>query len=61
MYDLEDGVADYYHSGNTGLGFNTLCEFYPTEQLGFMIMVNDNISQEKVSQLETDLHKAFKK
>lgn len=61
MYDLEDGVIDYYHSGHTGLGFNTICEFYPTEQLGFMIMVNDNISQDKVSQLENDLHKAFKK
>jgi CubicO group peptidase (beta-lactamase class C family) len=60
MYDLEDGVKDYYHSGHTGIGFNTLCEFYPTEHLGFMIMVNDNISQDKVSQLETDLHKALK-
>jgi len=60
MFDLEDGVKDYYHSGHTGIGFNTLCEFYPTEQLGFMIVVNDNISQDKVSQLEHDMHKAIK-
>jgi len=60
MYDLEDGVKDYYHSGHTGIGFNTLCEFYPTEHLGFMIMVNDNISEDKVSQLESSLHKAVK-
>jgi CubicO group peptidase (beta-lactamase class C family) len=60
MYDLENGVKDYYHSGHTGIGFNTLCEFYPTEKTGFMIMVNDNISQDKVSQLETALHKAIK-
>jgi len=58
MYDLEDGVKDYYHSGHTGIGFNTLCEFYPTEQFGFMIVVNDNISQDKVSRLENELHRA---
>jgi CubicO group peptidase (beta-lactamase class C family) len=60
QYDLEDGVKDYYHSGHTGIGFNTLCEFYPTEKLGFMIVVNDTMSQDKVSQLENDLHKAVK-
>ena len=60
MYDLEDGVKDYYHSGHTGIGFNTICEFYPDEQTGFMIVVNDNISQDKVSKLENDLHKAIK-
>jgi len=60
MYDLEDGVKDYYHSGHTGIGFNTVCEFYPTEQLGFMIVVNDIISQDKVSQLENEIHKAMK-
>jgi len=60
MYDLEDGVKDYYHSGHTGIGFNTVCEFYPEEQVGLMIVVNDNISQDKVAQLETDIHKAMK-
>jgi CubicO group peptidase (beta-lactamase class C family) len=60
MFDLEDGVKDYYHSGHTGLGFNTLCEFYPTEGVGLMIVVNDIISQDKVSQLENDIHKAMK-
>lgn len=60
MFDLEDGVKDWYHSGHTGIGFNTLCEFYPTEKLGFMIVVNDNISQDKVSQMENDIHKAMK-
>ncbi|MDF2431748.1 MAG: hypothetical protein JWP44_1379, partial [Mucilaginibacter sp.] len=36
MFDLEDGVKDYYHAGHTGLGFNTLCEFYPTQGIGLM-------------------------
>jgi len=60
MFDLEDGVKDYYHEGHTGIGFNTLCEFYPTEHLGLMIVVNDNIGQDKVSQLENEIHKAMK-
>ena len=60
MFDLEDGIKDYYHSGHTGIGFNTLCEFYPTQNLGFMIVVNDNISQDKVAQLEGAIHKAMK-
>jgi CubicO group peptidase (beta-lactamase class C family) len=60
MFDLEDGIRDYYHSGHTGIGFNTLGEFYPTEGVGLMIVVNENISQDKVSQLENDIHKAMK-
>jgi CubicO group peptidase (beta-lactamase class C family) len=60
MFDLEDGVKDFYHSGHTGIGFNTLCEFYPTKGVGLMIVVNDNISQDKVSKLENDIHKAMK-
>jgi hypothetical protein len=59
MLDLENGVKDFYHDGHTGIGFNTLCEFYPSEQLGFMIVVNDNIGQDKVSDLETAIHKAL--
>jgi len=60
MFDLEDGVKDYYHAGHTGIGFNTLCEFYPAEGVGLMIVVNENVSQDKVSQLENDIHKAMK-
>jgi CubicO group peptidase (beta-lactamase class C family) len=59
MIDLENGVKDFYHDGHTRIGFNTLCEFYPAEQLGFMIVVNDNIGQSKVSDLETAIHKNF--
>jgi CubicO group peptidase (beta-lactamase class C family) len=59
MIDLENGVKDYYHDGHTGIGFNTLCEFYPGEKLGFMIVVNDNIGQDKVSDMETLIHKAL--
>ncbi len=60
MFDREDGVNDYYHEGHTGIGFNTLCEFYPTRHLGFMIVVNDNIGQDKVSQLEKDVYKELR-
>lgn len=52
MFDQKNGERYYYHSGHTKLGFNTLCIFYPKQQLGFMIVVNDNISQDKVSALE---------
>jgi CubicO group peptidase (beta-lactamase class C family) len=52
MFDVKNGERYYYHSGHTRLGFNTICVFYPKEQLGFMIVVNDNISQDKVSALE---------
>jgi CubicO group peptidase (beta-lactamase class C family) len=57
MLDLENGKKDYYHAGHTGIGFNTLCEFYPEEHLGIMIVVNDNISQDKLSALENAIKK----
>ncbi len=56
MFDQENANRYYYHSGHTGIGFNTLCIFYPREQLGFMIVVNENISQDKVSGLERSIH-----
>jgi hypothetical protein len=59
MLDLEDGKKDYYHAGHTGIGFNTLCEFYPEEHLGIMIVVNDNISQDKLSALENAIKKGL--
>lgn len=52
MFDQDKGERYYFHAGSTGIGFNTLCTFYPKEQLGFVILVNDNISQDKVSELE---------
>jgi CubicO group peptidase (beta-lactamase class C family) len=59
MINQKDGERYYYHDGHTGLGFNTLCKFYPKEKLGFMIMVNDNVSQDKVSELESTIKAAI--
>jgi CubicO group peptidase (beta-lactamase class C family) len=53
MLDTESNGERYiYDDGNTKLGYNTLCTLYPGKNTGFIIMVNDNISQEKVGELE---------
>jgi len=41
----DDGTPNIYHLGQTGAGFNTLCIFYPAQQKGYIIFVNDTISQ----------------
>jgi serine-type D-Ala-D-Ala carboxypeptidase/endopeptidase len=51
----------FYHDGNTKIGYNTLCTFYPTEDLGFIIIVNDTISQGKVGDLKNNIKKALDK
>ena len=48
-----------YHDGNTKIGYNTLCTLYPSENLGFIIIVNDTISQDKVSELENNIKQAL--
>jgi CubicO group peptidase (beta-lactamase class C family) len=52
MMDTYNGERYIYHDGHTGIGFNTHCIFYPRQQIGFIIIVNDNISQDKVSAIE---------
>ena len=52
MMDNYNGERYVFHDGHTGIGFNTHCIFYPKQNVGFIIIVNDNISQDKVSGLE---------
>ena len=41
--DADTGEPYYYHDGNTKIGYNTLCTFYPADTLGIIIMVNDTV------------------
>lgn len=43
-----DGTPNIYHLGQTSAGFTTLCIFYPNQQKGYIIFVNDMISQGKL-------------
>lgn len=56
-----NGERYIYHDGNTKIGYNTLCIFYPGEDLGFIIIVNDTISQDKVGELENNIKKVLDK
>jgi len=49
------GTRIIYHDGHTGIGFNTLCLLYPGKDLGYIIIVNDNISQERLSDLQKNI------
>lgn len=51
MMDTSDGEKYIFHDGHTGIGFNTHCIFYPKQKMGFIIIVNDNISQDNVSRM----------
>ncbi len=55
MMDTENGIRYIYHDGNTKIGFNTLCLFYPDKGLGYIIIVNDNISQRRVGDIENNI------
>lgn len=57
----ENGEQFIFHDGHTGVGFNTHCIFYPKEQLGFIIIVNDLTSQDKVTELEKRIKQAISK
>ena len=62
MMDNDSSGERYiYHDGNTKIGYNTLCIFYPKKDLGFIIMVNDTTDQEKVGELESNIKKALDK
>lgn len=60
MFGDSNGKRYFYHSGKTGLGFSTLCSVYPAENLGFMILVNDTLSQDNVSDLMDTIKGAIK-
>jgi CubicO group peptidase (beta-lactamase class C family) len=49
--DDDDGTPNTYHLGQTGTGFTTLCVFYPSKQKGYIIFVNDMISQGRLFDL----------
>jgi CubicO group peptidase (beta-lactamase class C family) len=49
--DDDDGTPNTYHMGQTSIGFTTLCVFYPNQQKGYIIFVNDMISQGRLFDL----------
>jgi CubicO group peptidase (beta-lactamase class C family) len=55
MDNISNGERYIYHDANTKIGYNTLCTLYPSEGLGFIIIVNDTVSQDKVGELENNL------
>ena len=52
-------VKDYYHDGNTKIGYNTLCTLYPGEKFGLIILINDTVNQDKVGELENNIRKGL--
>lgn len=61
MMDNDAKERYIYHDGNTKIGYNTLCTLYPDKDLGFIIIVNDTVSQNKVGELENNVKSALKK
>ena len=59
MDNSSNGERYIYHDGSTKMGYNTLCTLYPSEDLGFIIIVNDTISQAKVGELENNIKQAL--
>jgi CubicO group peptidase (beta-lactamase class C family) len=48
----DDGTLNIFHLGQTSAGFTSLCVFYPEEKTGYIIFVNDMISQGRLFDLE---------
>jgi CubicO group peptidase (beta-lactamase class C family) len=44
-----------YHDGNTRVGYNSICIFYPKDNLGIIIMVNETNSLEKIGDLANEI------
>ena len=61
MDNDSNGERYIYHDGNTKIGYNTLCIFYPDKGLGFIIIANDITSQENVGQIENNIKKILNK
>jgi hypothetical protein len=59
MNQTDTGERYIYHDGQTGIGFNTHCIFYPESKIGIIIIVNDIIDQDKVSGLERNIKLAL--
>lgn len=58
MIDKDSNGERYiYHDGNTKIGYNTFCVFYPDKGLGFIIIANDTTSLENVGQIENNIKK----
>ena len=55
------GERYIYHDGNTKIGYNTLCIFYPTAELGFIIIVNDTIDLNKVGEVGNNIKESLDK
>jgi CubicO group peptidase (beta-lactamase class C family) len=58
--DYENKVRYLYHDGHTRIGFNTLFLFYPERDYGLVILVNDNIGQDKVGEIENEITRDLK-
>ncbi len=41
-----------YHDGRTRVGFSTRCTIHPGKDAGCVVIVNDNINQDRVTALE---------
>ena len=46
-----DGHARIYHSGHS-IGYNTWLVLYPEQDLGIVVLVNENISQDRLTEME---------
>ncbi len=58
MIDFDDyGDRYIYHSGNTRLGYNSMCLFYPELKLGMIVFVNDTHDLQKVGDLVSEVKK----
>ncbi|OON66436.1 hypothetical protein B0919_21610 [Hymenobacter sp. CRA2] len=52
MLDTDpEGQRRIFHNGHS-TGFNARCALYPAEQVGIVLMVNETISQDRVTDLE---------
>ncbi|WP_311136575.1 serine hydrolase domain-containing protein [Hymenobacter cellulosilyticus] len=52
MLDTDpDGQRRIFHNGHS-IGFNTRCVMYPGQQAGFVVLVNEAISQTRVTEME---------
>lgn len=55
MMDTDNGVRYIFHDGHTGIGFNTHCIFYPKQKMGLIIIVNDDVGQDKVWEMGEEI------
>lgn len=53
-----DGKRRIFHNGKSP-GYNTRFVLYPERELGFVILVNENISQDRVTEMEEYLKQAL--